>query len=58
MTEIRIPYSPNKIVFIGAILFFGICSGAMGYIALTNEQGLILNRIFEFSLALQFAKQT
>lgn len=49
MNEIRIPYRPNKIIFILAIAFFGSCAGFMGNIAATNDRGLILNRIFEFS---------
>ncbi len=50
MNELKIPYTPKKLVFIGAIMFFGICSGAMGYVAFTNEQELILSKIFEFSV--------
>jgi len=50
MNEVRIPYTPNRLIFISAILFFGLCAGGMGYVAFTNEQGLILNRIFEFSV--------
>ncbi|HAS6997775.1 TPA: hypothetical protein I7280_23385 [Vibrio parahaemolyticus] len=49
MNEVRIPYKPNKIVFILAIAFFAACAGFMGNIALTNDRGLILNRIIEFS---------
>ncbi len=49
MNEVRIPYKPNKILFILAIGFFGACAGFMGNIAITNDRGLVLNRIFEFS---------
>jgi hypothetical protein len=49
MNEVRIPYKPNKIIFILAIAFFGVCAGIMGNVAVTNDRGLILNRIFQFS---------
>ena len=49
MNEIRIPYKPNKIIFIVAMAFFGICAGFMAYVAATNDRGLTLNRMFEMS---------
>ena len=49
MNEIRIPYKPNKIVFLLAIGFFGACAGVMGYAANTNSKGLVISRIIEFS---------
>ena len=49
MNEVRIPYKPNKIIFLLAIAFFGACAGIMGNVAATNNRGLTLNRIFEFS---------
>jgi len=49
MNEVRIPYKPNKNIFLFVVVFFGACAGVMGNVAITNERGLILNRIFEFS---------
>ena len=49
MNEVRIPYKPNKTVFLFAVAFFGVCAGVMGNVAITNDKGLLLNRIFEFS---------
>jgi len=49
MNEVRIPYKPNKIIFILTIVFFGVCSVVMVNAAATNNRGLILNRIIEFS---------
>lgn len=50
MNEIRIPYKPNKIIFIVIITFFAICAYLIGNIASTNDSGIIINRIFEFSI--------
>ncbi len=49
MNEVRIPYKPNKIIFLLVVAFFGACAGIMGNVAATNDRGLILNRIFELS---------
>ena len=49
MNEIRIPYKPNKILFVLVVAFFGFCAAYIGNIAATNDRGLILNRIIEFS---------
>jgi hypothetical protein len=49
MNEIRIPYKVNKIIFILAIVIFGVGAVYMGDIAITNSRGLIVNRILEFS---------
>lgn len=49
MNEVRIPYMPNKTIFILAIFFFLACAGVMGNVAASNDRGLILNRIIEFS---------
>ncbi len=49
MSEVRIPYKPNKIIFLLAIAFFGVCAGIMGNVAASNDRGLILNGIIEFS---------
>lgn len=49
MNELRIPYKPNKMIFITGIAFSGIGAGLMGYVAATNDRGLILNGILEFS---------
>jgi hypothetical protein len=49
MDEIRIPYSPNKVLFLLAVLFFGGCSALFAQLAVTNDKGLILNGIIRFS---------
>ncbi len=49
MNEVRIPYKPNKFMFLLVVAFFGACAGIMGNVAITNDKGLILNRVFEFS---------
>lgn len=49
MNEVRFPYKPNVIVFIFVAVFFGACAAMLGNVAITNDRGLILNRIFEFS---------
>ena len=49
MKEVRIAYKPNKAVFLLAVAFFGVCAGVMGNVAMTNDRGLVLNRILEFS---------
>lgn len=50
MNEVRIPYRPKKLVSIAGIIFFGLGAGFMGYVASSNEEGLILFSIFEFSV--------
>ena len=49
MNEVKYPYKPKVIVFLLSILLFGGGTLAFGKIALTNDRGLILNRIIEFS---------
>lgn len=49
MNEIRIPYKPNKVIFTLVIVLFGACAGFTGNVAITNDRGLTLNRIIEFS---------
>ena len=49
MSELRIPYKPNKVIFILATSLFGVCAGIMGKVAATNDRGLILNGLLEFS---------
>jgi hypothetical protein len=43
------PYKAKPLMMLAGILFFGCCAVWMGYVALTNDRGLILNRIFTFS---------
>ena len=50
MNEVRIPYKPNKILFLLVIVFFGACTAVIGNIAITNDRGLVLFRILEFSV--------
>ncbi len=49
MQEVRIPYRPNKLLFVGAILLFGFGSVFFCHLAATNDRGLILNGIIRFS---------
>lgn len=50
MNEVRFSYKPNIYIFIlTTLLFIGFTAG-LAYVAKTNEQGLILNRIIEFSV--------
>lgn len=49
MNEVKFPYKPNLVIFIlSSVIMVSIAAGLV-YIAKTNEQGLILNRIIEFS---------
>ena len=50
MNDIHISYRPNKIIFLFATLFFGLCCWGMSYAALTNDKGLILNGIITLSV--------
>ncbi len=47
--EVRYPYKPKLIVFILSIAFFVACAAVLGYVAATNDRGLILNGIIKFS---------
>lgn len=49
MNEIRIPYKPKVSMMIFVILFFGGCTLVLGYTALSNDRGFLLNRIIELS---------
>lgn len=49
MSEVRFPYKPKVILFILVVLFFSACTAVLGNIATTNDRGLILNKILEFS---------
>jgi hypothetical protein len=53
MTDISLeyPYKPNLWKTLAAIAFFGACAGGMGYAAVTNDRGLILNGVITFSPA-------
>jgi hypothetical protein len=44
------PYRAKPWMMLAAIAFFGACAAGMGYRAVTNDRGLILNRIFTFSV--------
>jgi len=50
MNEVRFPYKPKIVVFLLSILFSCVCMLVLGNIALTNDRGLILNQIIEFSV--------
>ena len=43
-------YKARPWIMLGAMTFFGACAVGMGYAAITNDRGLILNGIFEFSI--------
>jgi hypothetical protein len=43
------PYNPKATTIILCILFFGACTAVLGWNAVTNDRGLILNGIFTFS---------
>ena len=49
MNDVRFPYKPKSFVLLLSSTFFVACASISGYIALTNDRGLILNNIFEFS---------
>lgn len=51
MHEKRIPYKPRVWIFLLCTLFFGACTAWLGYMALNNDRGLILNNIFEMSIS-------
>ena len=49
MQEIRYPYKPKTIIFVLIIALSGTAAAVLAYIAATNDRGLILNGIIEFS---------
>lgn len=49
MANVVFPYKPKTLIFVVSIVFFLICALFLGNIALSNDRGLVLNRIFEFS---------
>ncbi len=49
MTEVRFTYKPRITVFLFSGLFFVGCALVLAHIARTNDRGLVLNRIIEFS---------
>ncbi|MCP4134253.1 MAG: hypothetical protein GY754_24985 [bacterium] len=49
MQEIKYPYKPKPFLFLFAAVFFGACALIIGHNAMTNDRGLILNGILEFS---------
>lgn len=44
------PYKAKPWMMLAGIAFFGACAAGMGYRAITNDRGLILNGIFTFSV--------
>lgn len=51
MAEIlEYPYKAKPWMMLAGIAFFGACAVGMAYTAVTNDRGLILNRIFTFSV--------
>ena len=49
MNEVRYPYKPKIVVFLLSTLFFVGCTLVFANMALTNDRGLLLNKIIEFS---------
>jgi hypothetical protein len=49
MDEIRLPYKPNKTIFVMVVLFFGLCAAVLANVALANDRGLVLARVIELS---------
>lgn len=49
MHEVKFPYKPNIATFTMSLMFLCGLTIYVGYIASTNTQGLILNRIIELS---------
>lgn len=49
MNDVKFPYRPKIFVLLLSSMFFIACALIAGYIALSNDRGLILNKIFEFS---------
>ncbi|OAD22673.1 membrane protein [Candidatus Thiomargarita nelsonii] len=50
MNEVRFPYKQKIVVSLLGILFFCVCMLCLGHLALTNDRGMILNQIIEFSV--------
>ncbi len=49
MKAIRIPYKPDKMIFLLIVIAFSVCAGILGRVALTNKRGLVINHFFELS---------
>ncbi|EKE68103.1 hypothetical protein [Gallaecimonas xiamenensis] len=49
MDDIRLPYKTGNLKLIGAMGLFGACAALIGREAATNDRGLILNHLLEFS---------
>lgn len=49
MREVRFDYKLRAKIFLMAVAFFGVGAGVMANVAATNKQGLIINRIIDFS---------
>lgn len=49
MTTLSYDYKPKAWIMLLAVVFFGICTVVIGNMAINNDRGLILNRLFEFS---------
>lgn len=49
MNTLSYDYKPKLWLMLLVVAFFGACAAVVGNVALTNDRGLILNRIIEFS---------
>ena len=49
MSDMRFPYQPKFVILSLSVVFFVLCGVLLGNVALTNDKGLILNGIVEFS---------
>ncbi|MBI3561819.1 MAG: hypothetical protein HY080_08895 [Gammaproteobacteria bacterium] len=50
MNEVKFPYKPNVVIMILSTVTMASIALGLGYIAKTNDRGLILNRVIEFSV--------
>ncbi len=49
MNEIKYPYKPKILTYLLVTLGFAVAGGILSKVALSNTQGVILNRFIEFS---------
>ena len=49
MNEVRYPYKPKITVILLSMLFFVGCTLVLANVARTNDRGLILDKVIEFS---------
>jgi hypothetical protein len=50
MMSLNYPYKPSPLGMARACLFFGVCALVMAHAAMTNDRGLILDGIVNFSI--------